>query len=350
MPTSCRAKSPINGATGCPSSDSVTKPSASGVRVADHQRSGVGNAARPASAWSTASATPASARPASASAVRAAIAALVAGSAPLAVSKFARRYSGWPAWQCQHSRLFSTISFQPAATSYSRVTAMAARSRPCGASAAAKSSRAGPNGSGSSARLTNTMPPTSSTCTGSSECQLRIDCHAAARADAPLQVVRPLVVGTDEPSAMAGRPAAHARAAVAADVVERAQRAVLTAHDRDGVGRDLERDPVAGLGQLAAVAGEEPAADPTRERARARRSPGRGAGRRAASGLRATRPRAPGQRCRSPRQCVQLLRRHGPHRLEHPFLDAEARVADPAERGQLGPVPRDLVHVDRAAP
>ena len=61
---------------------------------------------------------------------------------------------------------------------------------------------------------------------------------------------------------MAGRPAAHARAAVAADVVERAQLAVLTAHDRDGVGGDLERDPVAGLGQLAAVAGEQPAPTP----------------------------------------------------------------------------------------
>src|ERR1700722_2889005 len=70
-----------------------------------------------------------------------------------------------------------------------------------------------------------------------------------------VQVVAPRVIGADE-RACAGMSAslgAEARAAVTADIEQRAQLAVLTADDDEGFLKDVDREKVAGIGCLAAV-------------------------------------------------------------------------------------------------
>ena len=75
----------------------------------------------------------------------------------------------------------------------------------------------------------------------------RCSCMPRQKVSAPLGVVGPLVVGADHALARAAPGRDELRAAVAADVVERAHRAVLAADHDDRVGVDLERQPVAGV-------------------------------------------------------------------------------------------------------
>src|SRR5688500_14550227 len=70
------------------------------------------------------------------------------------------------------------------------------------------------------------------------------------------------MVGADDALAGAAAGSDELRAAVAADVVQRAHRAVLAPDHDDGIGVDLQREPVAGISDLAGVAGEQPAPAP----------------------------------------------------------------------------------------
>ena len=86
--------------------------------------------------------------------------------------------------------------------------------------------------------------------------------HLAGEEQGAVEVVGPLVIGTDEPrrGALVGR--ADAAAAMAAGIVEGADAAFAVANDHHRVGADLHGEEAAGTGDLAVVADEEPVAVP----------------------------------------------------------------------------------------
>src|SRR5262245_39820005 len=86
--------------------------------------------------------------------------------------------------------------------------------------------------------------------------------HAAAEGERAGGVVGPLVVRADDAAAGAAAGRDELRAAMAADVVQRPDGSVLAADHDDRVGIDLEREPVAGVAQLAGMPGEQPALAP----------------------------------------------------------------------------------------
>ena len=128
----------------------------------------------------------------------------------------------------------------------------------------------------------------------------------------PRPRVRPAVVRADDRAHVPGVLAAELRAAMAADVVERAHGAVVVAHHQHRRRVDRQREEVARIRNLEREAGEQPAAVPdpaaspprtarrsgrTRAACRGRRAACRGARRgrsRARCGVRTC--RAPGDR------------------------------------------------------
>ena len=59
--------------------------------------------------------------------------------------------------------------------------------------------------------------------------------HAAAGEQFPVTSVRPLVIGTDQSRRVAGRLGANQRAAMAADIVQAANRSVVAANYDKGI-------------------------------------------------------------------------------------------------------------------
>ena len=92
--------------------------------------------------------------------------------------------------------------------------------------------------------------------------RVEVRVHVARPEQAAVELVGPLVVGADDLRVGSLRRAAEGRAAVAAGVVEGADRAVGAADDDDRVEADLVGDVAAGLRQLAGGHGEEPAPVP----------------------------------------------------------------------------------------
>ena len=98
--------------------------------------------------------------------------------------------------------------------------------------------------------------------------------NGAVRSDA-VEAVGPRVVrALHAPHAALGL-LDEARAAVAADVVERAREPVVVGNDEDAVGADLDHQELAALAHLVDVAGADPAAAEAASRAPTGARPGR---------------------------------------------------------------------------
>ena len=82
--------------------------------------------------------------------------------------------------------------------------------------------------------------------------------HVAGVAKPPVEFISPVVIGADELDDASLRRRANPRAAVAAGVVESADRAVVRTHDHDRIFADLQGEEGAGRGELAIVACEQP--------------------------------------------------------------------------------------------
>ncbi len=88
--------------------------------------------------------------------------------------------------------------------------------------------------------------------------------HLTGKDQRTIEIIGPLVIGTDELGGGAFVLGANAVAAVAAGVVESADDLILAAHDHDRIIADLNGEVVAGARDLAVVAHEQPVAIPDR--------------------------------------------------------------------------------------
>ena len=90
--------------------------------------------------------------------------------------------------------------------------------------------------------------------------RVEIRTHIARPQQLSIQVIGPLVIGTDQLGRHALRLVADNRPAMPARVVKGADHAVGTAHDHHAVAADLMRDIAARLGQFARRNGKQPVA------------------------------------------------------------------------------------------
>ncbi len=84
--------------------------------------------------------------------------------------------------------------------------------------------------------------------------------HRPGTNQPPVRVVAPLVIGTDEALRRPVRRVAHLEAAMPAGVVVRVDAPVGGARHDQRILPDLQREIIAGLGDLAVVPGEDPLA------------------------------------------------------------------------------------------
>ena len=113
------------------------------------------------------------------------------------------------------------------------------------------------------AKRTNTKPCQTSNSSGLRPKSALVQAGEARlarhRLQAAVEPVGPAVIeAAHGMAAIAGVALHHRRRPVAADIVEGAQRAVLAAHDEAPLARDVERDVVAGVAQLADMADDLP--------------------------------------------------------------------------------------------
>ncbi len=84
--------------------------------------------------------------------------------------------------------------------------------------------------------------------------------HETRRLQAAVEPVGPAMIGAGEGFSLARGFPADARAAMPAHVHERAENAILAAHEDRGLAGDLDQLEIAGVRQAALVAGAEPVA------------------------------------------------------------------------------------------
>src|SRR6185437_14696495 len=82
--------------------------------------------------------------------------------------------------------------------------------------------------------------------------------HLSGGEEAPIELIGPLMIGTNELCGLAYRFGTDARTAMAAGIDEGADDSVCGASERDGIRANLQRDIAAGLRQLGAVRNEQP--------------------------------------------------------------------------------------------